>query len=54
MTYKNKKYAWVNEKTVDGITYAIYRCDTDPSKCLLLTGDTVTDENFDIKNWSSI
>ena len=52
MTYYGKQYSWVNEKVIDGITYQVYRCDTNPKKCLLLTDGEVTDSNYDIKEWS--
>ena len=34
MNYKNKSYSWVNEKKIDGKTVTIYRCDSNPKKCI--------------------
>lgn len=34
MNYKSKAYSWVNEKKIDGQTITIYRCDSNPKKCI--------------------
>ena len=52
MIYLDKNYSWVTEKKINGVLHQVYRCDTNPKKCILIVGENITD--FDIKDWGKI
>ena len=37
MKYKKQNYSWVNEKVRNGVLVQIYRCDSQPDKCIKIT-----------------
>lgn len=53
MIYKRLDYSWVNEKTIDGIVYSLWRCDTNPKKCIIVANDIVIDY-YSVEDWRKL
>jgi len=49
MTYNNEEFSWVTERYINDELNTVYRNNNDPSKCILIIGDKITDVN--IREW---
>jgi hypothetical protein len=53
MIYKRLNYSWVSEKSIDGITYSLWRCDSKPKKCIIVANGEVIDF-YTVDEWRKI